>query len=291
MEKKPVLIILGMLLILNILAWLAVYNLSQSQLLEVIFFNVGQGDSIFIETPQLHQILIDGGPTSIILEKLGKAMPYWDRTIDLVILTHPEHDHYGGLIEVLKRYKVENVLWTGALKETAEFQEWQKLIQKEQAQIFIAQSGQKIILSGPACAGRLTLDILHPWESFEGAAVKDVNNTSIVARLVYGDNSFFLTGDIYKSTERKILEKGIDIDSDILKVSHHGSKTSSAPEFIAAVSPEIAVIQAGLGNAYGHPHSETLEILEKYDINILNTAKIGDIKIISNGKTYGVSNL
>ncbi len=285
MEKKSALIILGAIFILNVLAWLAVYNLSQPQLLEVTFFDIGQGDSIFIETPQSHQILIDGGPTSIILERLGKVMPYWDRTIDLVILTHPEHDHYGGLIEVLKRYKVENILWTGALKETAEFQEWQRLIEEEQAQIFIAQSGQKI--TWPS----LSLDILYPWESFKGEIVKDINNTSIVARLVYGYNSFLLTGDIYKSTEKKILEKGISVDSDILKVSHHGSKTSSAPEFVAAVSPEIAIIQCGKDNSYGHPHPETLEILEKYDINILNTAETGDIKIISNGKTYGITNL
>ena len=285
MEKKSALIILGVIFLINVLAWLAVYNLSQSQLLEVTFFDIGQGDAIFIETPKNHQILIDGGPTSIILEKLGKVMPYWDRTIDLVILTHPEHDHYGGLIEVLKRYKVENILWTGVLKETAEFQEWQRLIKEEKANIYIAKSGQKITWSGSY------LDILHPWESFEGEVVKDVNNTSIVSRLVHRDNSFLLTGDIYKSTERKILEKGINIGSDILKVSHHGSKTSSASEFVSAVSPEIAIIQCGKDNSYGHPHPETLEVLEKYDINILNTAESGDIKIISNGKTYGVPNL
>ncbi|GAH66398.1 unnamed protein product, partial [marine sediment metagenome] len=137
--------ILGLLIFLNILAWLAVYDLNKPQSLEVNFFDVGQGEAIFIETPSRHQILIDGGPTSIILEKLGQEMPFWDRTIDLIILTHPEHDHLAGLIEVLKRYKVENILWTGTVRDTAEYKEWQRLIgderEKEGAQIKIAQSG------------------------------------------------------------------------------------------------------------------------------------------------------
>ena len=130
-KRNPVFIILGILLGLNALAWLAVYNLSQARLLEVDFFDTGQGDAIFIETPQNYQILIDGGPDSTILEKLNKEMPFWDRTIDLIILTHPEKDHMAGLIEVLKRYKVENILWTGIVRDTAEYKEWQKSIQKE----------------------------------------------------------------------------------------------------------------------------------------------------------------
>ena len=112
-------VILGVLFGLNVLAWVAVYDLSQSQLLEIVFFDVGQGDAIFIETPQGHQILIDGGPDSTVLERLGDEVPFWDRTIDLIILTHPEQDHVSGLIDVLKRYKVENILWTGVLKDTS----------------------------------------------------------------------------------------------------------------------------------------------------------------------------
>src|SRR3989339_2204598 len=118
MEKKSVPIILGVLFCFNILAWIGVWELSQTEL-EVTFFDVGQGDAIFIETPQNQQILIDGGPASIILEKLGREMPFWDRTIDLIILTHPEHDHMAGLIEVLKRYQVGNILWTGVVRDTA----------------------------------------------------------------------------------------------------------------------------------------------------------------------------
>jgi len=283
MKKKSVLIILGILVGFNVLAWIGVFQLSQANL-EVTFFDVGQGDSIFIETPSGHQILIDGGPTSVVLEKLGKEMPFWDRTIDLVVLTHPEHDHYGGLLEVLKRYKVENILWTGVLRDTAEYEKWQKLIQEESVEIFIAQAGQQIE------GGETSISILWPVESLDGQSVSNTNNTSIVARLVFGESSFLFTGDIYQSVERELLNLVKQrLESDVLKVGHHGSKTSSAEEFIEKVAPEIAVIQAGRDNSYGHPHEITLATLEKYGINILRTDLDGDIKIISDG--YAVSTI
>jgi len=129
--RKFVFGILGVLFFLNILAWIAVYDLVKPQFLEVNFFDVGQGDAIFIETPQRHQILIDGGPSSKILEKLSKEIPFWDRSIDFVILTHPDRDHLIGLIEVLKKYKVEKILLTGILKNTTEFLELKKEIEKD----------------------------------------------------------------------------------------------------------------------------------------------------------------
>lgn len=286
MKRNSALIILGILFGLNALAWLAVWDLSKgAELLEVTFFDIGQGDAIFIETPQRYQILIDGGPDSTILEKLGDEMPFWDRTIDLIILTHPEHDHIFGLIEVLKRYKVENILWTGVLRDTAEYEEWIKSIAEEEAKIYIAKSGLRIF-GDSTSRGRSNLDILYPFEGLEGETVSNTNNTSVIARLVFGKTSFLFTGDIYKSVERELIKENTYIESDVLKVAHHGSKTSSAPEFIEAVSPEIAVIQAGVDNSYGHPSPETLEILEKYDITIFRTDINGDIKIISNGDDF-----
>ena len=293
MKKKSVFIVLGVLFGFNILAWVAVYDLSRAQLLEVVFFDVGQGDAILIETPQRQQILIDGGPSSAILEKLGDEMPFWDRMIDLIILTHPEHDHIAGLIEVLKKYQVENILWTGVLRDTTEFKEWQGLIQEEEAEIHIARAGQQIVWDAtPNNQGShpRRLEILYPFESLEGRVAENINNTSIIARLVYGENSFLLTGDAYKAVEKELIEKEIEIVSDVLKVAHHGSKTSSAEEFIKEVSPEIAIISAGQDNSYGHPHQEVLETLEKYGITILRTDKDGDIKIISDGEDY-VSNI
>jgi len=271
--------ILFLLFGLNILAWVAVYNLSQPQFLKVTFFDVGQGDSIFIETPQNHQILIDGGPDATVLEKLGEEMPFWDRTIDLIILTHPEHDHIAGLIEVLSRYRVENILWTGVLRDTAEYQEWQRLIGEEEAEIFIAQAGQQIN------GGSAWIEVLYPFEDFNGKTVSNVNNTSVSVRLVFGENSFLFTGDAYKSVEIDLVRQGMKVDVDVLKVGHHGSKTSSAEEFIKAVSPEIAVVSAGRDNSYGHPHPETLAILEKYGINVLRTDLNGDIKFLCSSQS------
>jgi competence protein ComEC len=278
--------ILIALICFNTLAWIAVYEVSRPKFLEVIFFDIGQGDAIFIETPKKHQILIDGGPGSVILEKLGKSMPFYDRTIDLIILTHPEFDHLSGFNEVLKKYKVENILWTGIIRDTAEFKEWLNLIKDEKAQIKIAKVGQKII------AGGTVIEILYPFENLEGEILKDSNNTSIISKLVFGKNSFLFTGDTYKDVERKLLLNQVkqQLDSDVLKVAHHGSKTSTSEEFIKSVSPEIAVISVGKGNKYGHPNQEVLELLEKYGIKILRTDEDGDIKIISDGENYAISN-
>ena len=275
--KNFIFYILGILFCLNVLAWLVVYDLQKAYFLEVNFFDVGQGDAIFIETPQRYQILIDGGPSSIILEKLSKEMPFWDRSIDLIILTHPEKDHLAGLIEVLKKYRVENILWTGVIRDTSGYQEWVRLIKNEKTKIKIAQAGQKVKWQ------RTVLDhfeVLYPFKSLEGQEFNDSNNTSIIAKLICGKNSFLFTGDAYKSVERELIDKKVGIDSNVLKVGHHGSKTSSAEEFIKEVSPEIAVIQVGQDNPYGHPHPETLETLTKYGIKILRTDKDGDIKIL-----------
>jgi len=286
MGKNFSLVILNLLLALNILAWVVVFDLSKIQPLEVVFFDVGQGDSIFIETPKKQQILIDGGPGSAILEKLGKEMPFYDNTLDLIILTHPEKDHLNGLLEVLKRYKVENILWTGIIRDTPEWKLWERKILEEKANIKIACPLQKII------ASKTVLEILYPFENLAGQEFEDSNETSIVSSLVFGENSFLFTGDIRKSEEKVLLEQRANLESDILKVSHHGSKTSNSKEFVEKVSPEIAVISLGKENSYGHPHQEVLDILEDYGIKILRTDEMGDIKIISDGKNikYEVSN-
>ncbi|MFH1714074.1 MAG: ComEC/Rec2 family competence protein [Candidatus Nealsonbacteria bacterium] len=281
--------ILIVIFILNLFAWSKVYFLLQPETVKVLFFDVGQGDSIFIETPEGHQMLIDGGPGIAVLEKLGKVMPFWDRTIDLVILTHPEYDHLSGILEVLKNYKVENILWTGVKRDTAEFQEWLGLIKEEGANIYIAQAGQRISW-GTFEKEKEYLDVLFPLDNLEGRELKSANNSSVVIKLVFWENEFLFTSDIEAVIERKLLREGVDVNSDVLKVAHHGSKTSSLAEFIEKVSPEVAVIQVGSENFYGHPATETLEVLENYGINIFRTDLQGDIKLTANKeRIYGVS--
>jgi len=283
-NRKLFWVVFSVLICLNVIAWVVVLELSQLRFLEVVFFDVGQGDSIFIETPERFQVLIDGGPGLAVLEKLGQEMPFYDREIDLIILTHPEHDHYFGLFEVLKRYDVKNILWTGIIRDTAEYQEWIRLINEEGANVLIAKAGQKMILQKNPL---IFLEILHPFENLEGQETKYTNDTSIVAGLVFNDISFLFTGDVSKKIEGELINKYIDLDSDILKVAHHGSKTSSCLEFLEIVSPELAVISVGENN-YGHPHPDVLANLEKFDIQVLITKELGDIKIVSDGNNFKV---
>ena len=280
MRKNPVFIIFIILIILNILAWITVYDLSRPRFLEVTFFDVGQGDATFIVTPKGHQILIDGGPDSIVLEKLASEMPFWDRTIDLVILSHPHADHLKGLIDVLERYEVENILWTGVNYDSQLYQEWQRVIKGEGAEIYIAQAGQRIISSN------VVLEILHPFESLEGKEARSLDNTSVGAKLIFEESSFLFTGDVHSEVEIALVnEFGEKLKSDVLKAGHHGSRTSSIREFVEQVLPEIAVISAGKDNKYGHPHREVLDTFDNYDINVLRTDQMGDIKIISDGES------
>ena len=279
MRKNSIFIIFGILVGFNILAWTAVYEASQPQLLEVNFFDVGQGDAIFIETPQGHQILIDGGPDKTVLEKLGREILFYDRTIDLIILTHPHSDHLKGLINILERYQVENILWTGVDYDSQLYQEWQRMLEEEGAKIYIAQAGQRIISS------KVILEVLHPFESFEGKEVEDIDDTSINTKLIFGEKSFLFTGDASQEIELDLTEEFQGrLKSNVLKVGHHGSRTATAQEFVGEVFPEIAVISVGRDNSYGHPHQEALDTLEKYDITVLRTDRDGDIKIISDGK-------
>jgi competence protein ComEC len=185
----------------------------------------------------------------------------------------------------LKRYEVENVLWTGIVRDIPEYKEWLNLIEKEKANIKTAKAGQKIFCKN--C--QWEIEIFYPFESLEGMEFEDSNNTSIVSKLIFGNSSFLFTGDIYKDVEENLALTPFDLNSKILKVAHHGSKTSSSEKFLEKVSPEIAVISVG-ENKYGHPNKETLEILEKYGIRVLRTDREGDIKIISDSKKYEVSN-
>jgi len=271
---------LGILLIATIFIWLAVFSQVPDNILEVTFFDVGQGDAIFIETSVGQQVLIDGGPDKTILEKLSQTMPFYDRTIDLVILTHPDADHITGLVEALKYYQIGHILTSGFKKDTAVYQKWRDLIEERNIPLTIAQAGQKIIFSE-----EIVLKILWPEQSLIKSLSKNINNVSVVGQLVYGQTEFLLTGDIEKEVEQRLLNQGWNLESDILKVAHHGSKTSSSYNFINAVNPQIAVISVGDNNRYKHPDSVVLEQLKEF--LLYRTDKNGDIKISTDGILFG----
>jgi len=274
--------IVGALGVAAILVWTAVFARAQNAgQLEVHFFDVGQGKAIFIEEPAGNQILIDGGPDNSVIEKLSSAMPVFDRDIDLLILTHPDADHLNGLIEVLKRYSVGQIIETGIADSSANYGIWHNLIKEKNIPMIMACAGQEIKIG----EGFL-LKILFPSQNLAGQSFKNTNSSSIIARLLYGKNSFLFTGDAEEPTEAYLIGSGAIVDSDILDVGHHGSKNSTSQEFLDAVSPEAAVIQVGANNRYGHPAQEALERLN--GVKIYRTDLCGDIDVLGNGEEYQI---
>jgi competence protein ComEC len=288
MNKKIILLIAVFLFFLNFFCWKDVFVLSSGNNLKVDFLNVGQGDSAFIQTPEDHQILIDGGPDSSALKKLPLLMPFWDKSIDLVILTHPESDHMQGLIDILQRYKADYILWTGVKKTAAEYDAWMKILAKQKkmgSKIIIAKSGQEIK------AGNVLIDTIFPLQSIEGKDMKNTSNdTCVVSKIIFGKNTFLFTGDISSVAEKEIVDSKENILSDVLKVAHHGSKYSTSNLFLENVKPKIAVISVGAKNTYGHPTPEVLQRLENFGIKILRTDTSGDIKMASDGNNIKILN-
>ncbi|MFH1284504.1 MAG: ComEC/Rec2 family competence protein [Candidatus Peregrinibacteria bacterium] len=224
----------------------------------IYFLDVGQGDSIFIKTPENHQILIDGGGSDGgVIEQLGQVMPFFDKSIDLVILTHPHSDHVDGLVEVIKRYDVSNVLITGVYSDYAGYFEFLDGIYEAGANVFFADSNENFRFAD------VNIDVLYPFDEIIGEYFENLNNSSIAIMASYSDKKILLTGDLEIEGEKALVESGDNLDADILKAGHHGSKTASSDEFLKKVKPETVVIQCGEGNSFGHPHEETLFNLEE----------------------------
>jgi competence protein ComEC len=253
-----------------------------AKLLEVDFLNVGQGDAELIKTPYGQTILIDGGPDNKVLSELGRHLPWLDRQIDLVINTHPHDDHVAGLIDVLRRYQVRRVLLNRAASNAPPFQEFLRTIVKKKTPVTIADGQEKITL-GPD----LTLEILHPGKDDLSG---DLNQDSIVARLVYKKETFLFTGDANLKTEAELLKEKIDLKSAVLKVGHHGSETSSSLDFLRAIAPQIAVIECGTDNQFGFPRADTLWRLQKIGAKIFRTDLNGTVRIKTDGATLQVAN-
>ncbi|HLM84464.1 MAG TPA: ComEC/Rec2 family competence protein [Candidatus Bathyarchaeia archaeon] len=241
--------------------------------LEVVFLDVGQGDSILIQKGT-KQILIDGGPNGKKeLAELGKYLPYFDREVDLIIATHPDRDHIAGLIDVARNYKIGRVIATGAEKDTSVFKEWKDILNYNKTEVLEAMRGDEFGFGGSK------FRIIFP-DSPVDAAAGDANNESIVTRMDFGESSFLFTGDIESPAEKEILAIGENIDVEYLKVAHHGSKYSSSDDFLNAASPAEAIISVGANNPYGHPAAETLQKFRIRNTKILRTNESGDIVFI-----------
>lgn len=289
--------------------------------LEVYFFDVGQGDGSLIKFGD-YEALIDGGPSAKIVQKLGEVMPFYDRDLELMILTHPHADHITGQIEVLRRYNVKKVIYTGVAHTTDEYLSWLQEIKKQNIPMEIAKVGAQYVIASegqrseaipsdkegdrhalPSQSGGLAmtpspvLDILWPKDELSSQRVAGqaqdgggLNDTSIVARLVYGQTGFLFMGDASSDVENKLMASDqVKLQSDVLKVGHHGSRFSTSKEFVEAVQPKYAVIQVGK-NDYGHPAFKTIWYLEQAGIKVLRNDQDGDIAFTSDGKQIKVAN-
>jgi competence protein ComEC len=244
--------------------------------LRVHFINVGQGDATLIQAPDGETMLIDGGDsnTGVLQYLLSQGVQH----LNLMVATHPHSDHIGGLVQVLEGIPVDEVITNGQMHTTSIYERFLDAIASAQVQYAEVKRGDMIPL------GNLEFDVLSPIS----ITSEDLNDNSIVLRLVYGDTSFLFTGDAQANAEASMLNSDLDVSATILKVAHHGSRTSSTPAFLNAVKPQVAIYFAGLGNDYGHPHAETLEALSSVGAKIYGTDIDGTIIVITDGKDYTV---
>ncbi len=274
LTMRPAFIAMAGLAIAAGIVWWAALD-STGGRLSVTVLDVGQGDAILIESPDGHHVLIDGGADGRLLaEALGEELPFWERTLDLIVLTHPQEDHIAGLVEALERYDVGQVLATARQTESATYEAWRAQISRQGIDLIEAQPGQSIDLGNGAI-----LRVLAPGDGALSAS--NMNDSSLVLRLDYGDASFLLTGDIGATGEEALLRSDFDLAATVLKVPHHGSRTSSTPAFLRAVQPAVAVISAGESNPYGHPSPTVLERLD--ETLILRTDEHGTIRLSTDG--------
>jgi|WetSurMetagenome_2_1015567.scaffolds.fasta_scaffold61016_1 competence protein ComEC len=278
-QKRLYFILLFLFIICLILA--GIIFSSQKQELTVNFLDVGQGDAILISQGS-KQVLIDGGPNGqILLEKLGKYIPFWDRNIEVVIATHPDQDHIDGLIDAMKTYNIGEVIDNSEEADSQVYKKYLETINEKNIPRLKGKSGMNIKISDNA-----KLEILSPGENLDNNS-KDTNADSIVSRLTCGENNFLFMGDFPIEKEPELLEleakppigglASYKLKSDVLKVAHHGSKYSTGNEFLEKVAPKDAVISVGRNNRYGHPAQELLDRLNAKGIIILRTDERGDI--------------
>ena len=253
--------------------------------LHVSFLDVGQGDAILIQKGS-QQVLVDGGPSpQAIGLGLGKKMPFWDRTIELVVLTHPSADHATGLVEGLNRYQVKQVLYPDLDFRSGIYDEWLRLVKAKDIKHTTAQAGQQINLGDG-----VVIEVLNPPSPLLMNTDSDVDNNAAVLRLSMGKVSFLLTADTMWEAELELITRRTNLSSTVLKVAHHGSNTSTTPEFLAVVNPRLAVIPAGEDNPFGHPTPEVMARLSEKvgSENIYRTDEHGTIEFITDGERLWV---
>lgn len=289
--------ILSFLLFSGITLWI---KFAPDPKLSIIACDVGQGDATLISYKDF-QILTDGGPNSSVLDCLSSHMPFWDRTIEIVVLTHPQKDHYGGLVDVFERYTVQYFFVSGLVSSNDSFQALEKVVGQGGTQVVFAHAGKHVEY------GLISLDILYPFDEFfqenvqksvqDGKNVlgaytskRDPNDFSVVTHFSFKNFDALLTGDIGPDVIDALVEKNVLGHVEYLKVPHHGSRNGMTERLLQATTPDFATISAGKDNSFGHPHKEILDMLSEYRINYMVTAESGDVVIETDGDTFVIKN-
>lgn len=243
---------------------------------QVYMFDVGQGDSFFIQTKNGRQMLIDGGKDATVLGELARVMPWGDMSIDIVLATHPDLDHIGGLDEILKRYKVDMVLTSEVGGETQEYKNLITLIEKKDIPLYSVRQGMILDLSPDESFTILFPDRdVRDWETNAG---------SVVGVFKSGERSILFTGDSPAPIEQYLAATIPDqLDVDILKLGHHGSRTSTTVALLKVATPSLALVSAGKNNSYGHPHKEVTDLLKQFDIPFISTQEKGTVLFETDG--------
>ena len=275
-ERQRKKLTLGFLFLATALVWVGVFQ-TPDQNLHIWILDVGQGDAILIRTPANQKILIDGGPDESVLSHLGEVLPFWEKRLDLVILSHPDADHVTGLVGVLRNYRVRQLLTGKYSCKTSICQEFESLAVGRNTPRWIARPGARILLEGSE------MKVYWPGESCHLGS----NDCSIVVLLDFSDFEALFPGDIEENGQRGLFFGSPDIpDVELLKVPHHGADCLWGP-FLKAAGPEVSVISVG-ENSYGHPAEATLTKLREAGSRVLRTDQEGTIEIISDGKNWWV---
>lgn len=267
-------------LLLDLFVWGAILFGGPAKATTLYFLDVGQGDSQFIELPGGAQVLVDAGPGKGVIRELDRVLKSTDRYIDLVLLTHPQMDHFEGFIEVLRRYRVGAFISNGARGTAKSFSNLEQAVRESGVPIVVLGEGDRIRI------GESRMDVLSP--SPELVLSNEPNDGAIVLLLESNGMRSLFTGDIGAAVEERIVNR-YNIRSDALKVAHHGSRFSSSREFLAEVAPAVAVIGVGHSNTYGHPAPETLSRLTAAGARIFRTDKDGTVRVTAKDGKLTVS--
>lgn len=234
-----------------------------------------------IITPENQKILIDTGPIGKINQKFKKYFPFFDKEIDLFILTHPDSDHIGGIFDILKNYEIKRMILSQNTQNKTAFNNLLQITQQQNIPTLFANQNTDLRINQ-----NLNIDFIYPFTQSTLTEQNSFGNPSLVFKIIYGQTSFFFSGDAEKEEENLITLTSQNLKADIYQAGHHGSKSSSSLSFLQAIQPKITIISAGKENSFGHPHQEVLDRLKQLNSAIYQTAQKGDITILSNGKNF-----